>query len=392
MKRWAARLLVTACIASYFIIPVSCSPKGRVHPFLADLPKNPILDEPVITVRLGFHRKVVVPAGATHDLVIDHLIRDSRRRVASDTTVELTLTSLIIGDSKRNADREVRISADAPLLIDGKTVPHPVSLIREGKAVICVVEIPMEEYVAGVVANEMYLSWPLESLKAQAVAARSYALAHMLRRPEGQGWDVSAGTGHQVFEHVDASSVAHRAAAETRGIVLAYGSRVLMSFFHSASGGRTADCSSVYNCPPLLPLSSVKMPVDEGSPYDDWEFEMTLPAFAAKVGLEATATLTSFDIERRPDASVAKVTCLLSDGKHVVTGRYIRDKAGTSNVRSLWFNAAISAGMVRFTGRGFGHRVGMSQWGARALAQRGDDASSILAFFYPGSRPMRLYK
>jgi stage II sporulation protein D len=195
-----------------------------------------------------------------------------------------------------------------------------------------------------------------------------------------------------MFEHVSEYSVAHRAAAETRGIVLAYGSRVLMTFFHSASGGRTADCNSVYDCPSLLPLSSVKLPVSEDSPYDDWEFEMTLPAFVAAAGLPKSAAVKSFRIERTPDLTVSSVTCVLSDGQQSITGRQLRDKIGTANVRSLWYDVALSGSMVRFNGKGFGHRVGMSQWGARALAQRGDDASTILTLFYPGSRPMRLYK
>src|SRR5581483_6793488 len=137
-----------------------------------------------------------------------------------------------------------------------------------GKQVSVLNTVAIESYVRGVVSSEMPHDWPLEAVKAQAVAARSYALAH--RR--GDAFDVYADTRDQVYGGIAAETpVGDLAVAGTKRQVLMYGGKVAQTFFFSSSGGRTADVTDVFaHAKPTPYLVSVRDPWDTYSPYHDW--------------------------------------------------------------------------------------------------------------------------
>jgi stage II sporulation protein D len=144
-----------------------------------------------------------------------------------------------------------------------------------GKSLSVVNSVPIEAYVRGVVSNEMPRDWPLEAVKAQAVAARSYALSHR----HGADFDVFSDTRDQVYGGVATETpVGDQAVAETRRQVLFYEGKVATTFFFSSSGGRTASAADVFpSSKPMPYLVSVPDPYDTASPWHTWG-PMTMPA------------------------------------------------------------------------------------------------------------------
>jgi stage II sporulation protein D len=146
-----------------------------------------------------------------------------------------------------------------------------------GKTLSVVNSVPIEAYVRGVVSNEMPRDWPLEAVKAQAVAARSYALSHR----HGADFDVFSDTRDQVYGGVATETpVGDQAVAETRRQVLFYDGKVATTFFFSSSGGRTASAGDVFpNSKPMPYLVSVPDPYDTASPWHTWG-PVVMPAAA----------------------------------------------------------------------------------------------------------------
>ena len=172
----------------------------------------------------------------------------------------------------------------APVQWDGRAY-HGVLVVWSGGGRLAVVDsVDLEDYVRGVIADEMPHRWPLEALEAQAVAARSYALAtsHPDRR-----FDLYADDRSQMYGGVGAETPSTLyAASQTEGRILTYDGRVATTYFFSTSGGRTADVRDVWPKLGAVPyLRSVRDPYDTGSPVHTWAFALSAQLLAARLGI-----------------------------------------------------------------------------------------------------------
>ncbi|HET7043499.1 MAG TPA: SpoIID/LytB domain-containing protein [Gaiellaceae bacterium] len=189
--------------------------------------------------------------------------------------------------------------------------------------------VGLEDYLRGVVPAEMPSTWPPEALKAQAVAARSYALA---QRATGKPYDLFADVRSQVYGGVGAESAAASAAIDaTRGIVVLSGGEVADTLFFSSSGGRTASYAEAFSGGPLSYLVSVDDPYDE-SPYVNWGPVAVDGAKAAKA-LGVHGPVEGIDTVTGPSGRVVTATLTLPAGTKQVTGGELRTKLG---LRSTW--------------------------------------------------------
>lgn len=270
--------------------------------------------------------------------------------------------------------------------------------VKNGATQISAINLlPIEDYLLSVVPSEVPRSWPAEALKAQAVAARSYAYAN-LNKNQKLGFDVRDTVDDQVYLGVQSESEeTNRACAETRGIVLKHNGKVISAFFHSTSGGTTEVSESVWGKP--LPFLKAVYDYDDESPHFNWQREVKLP------------TLTNL-LQQQPSLSQSQSGPLLSDGSSrsekvlalLVVSRYpgeakrvknlmvvgesrIRLLSGAEarrlfNLPSTQFSVYQNVDAFIFGGRGFGHGLGLSQWGAKALADRGYNAAQILSYYY----------
>lgn len=260
------------------------------------------------------------------------------------------------------------------------------AFLHEGEVVV-VNDVPLERYVEGAIAGEMPLGWAAEALRAQAVVSRTYAL-HQRDARRSDAWDVEAGTRSQVYVGLDAAEPARRAARETRCEVLTHAGAPILAAFHSASGGRTASAGEVWGRD-LAYLVSMEVPGEDDSPDTYWRAAISRPTLGRALGAlgHPIGDVTEASIEdRTPSGRVRWIRFRGERGEVRLSGRQLRWALGESTLRSTLFELRPGAEGFVFVGSGRGHGVGMSQWGARSLAERGATYREILESFYPGAR------
>jgi stage II sporulation protein D len=205
-------------------------------------------------------------------------------------------------------------------------------LSRDGRAVLVVNSVGLEQYLYGVVPSEMPASWPPEALEAQAVVARSYALKS--RRP-GAVFDVFSDVRSQVYRGVLAETTATNAAVQaTRARVVTAGGDIAQTFFFSTSGGRTASNEEAFGGTPISYLRPVDDPYDNLSPYHAWEATFTKRQATRKLKSVTSGRFQGLRVAMRT-ASGRAATVLVrgSDGDQTVSAATVRTLLG---LRSTW--------------------------------------------------------
>ena len=266
-------------------------------------------------------------AGRTYELPA------GRVRLGRDLELE-------IGGEARALASPVRFSPGTRVLeLDGRRYRGDLVVRADGGSLAAVNHVGLEEYLYGVVPDEMPPGWAMEALKAQAVAARSYALAS--RRSSGP-FDLFADTRSQVYGGVASEEPRTNAAvAATAGQVLYHDGRVAHTFFHSTSGGRTAAIRDVWpTAQPLPYLVSVSDPYDRLSPYHRWgPFRYAGRALTARLGsLAPRGSLADLRVTRNGSGRVASVLATGSRGASRMPGTTFQARLG---LRSSWFTVGV---------------------------------------------------
>ncbi|HTB23052.1 MAG TPA: SpoIID/LytB domain-containing protein [bacterium] len=267
----------------------------------------------------------------------------------------------------------------------------------EGNQLALVNVVGLEDYLRGVLPSEVPSGGPAEALKAQAVAARSFALTQMLAA-SGRAWDLDNSADSQVYGSRDAETGATDAAVrDTQSEVLAFNGGVANTYFHSNSGGYTADASEVWSgqdSPAYL--QGVSDPWSDHQAHYSWK--ASLPRWEAQALLQKAGLLHSAldDVVphgRSESERWTKIDLITGDGNTVtVSANAFRRALGADRVRSTRFWVRFVGENLVFDGLGWGHGVGMAQEGAFAMARSGWDYRDILYFYYPGTYLARLHE
>jgi len=329
-------------------------------------------------------------AGSAAEPSVRVLLADSAGAVEVRRGVELTSLRPAVGGVRANGQLSGgvwRAEGDQLVVVDGVRVRGAVEVDRVAGGLRVVNEVPLEAYVAGTVGREVYAFWSSETLKAQAVVSRTYALHERALRAR-RAFHVVGGTRGQVYGGVDAESPAVLAATQaTRGEYLAWRSKPILAVFHSASGGQTASAEEVWGrAAPYL----VSLPVEneEDSPDSYWRASIsgtTLGRALARLGLQIGTVREVRVVQRSSSGRALRVEVRGDGGDSKLGARELRSALGENVIRSTLFEIRPAEGGFTFVGAGHGHGVGMSQWGAEAMARRGADYRRILASFFPGT-------
>lgn len=254
-----------------------------------------------------------------------------------------------------------------------------VSVVATAGQVTVVNTLDLEAYLYSVLGGEMPASWPQEALKAQAVAARSYALYQRQRHQAGP-YDVSSTTAHQVYKGLATEAPSTLAAVNaTRGQVLTYGGQLIEAVFHASSGGQTENVEDVWQRP--VPYLRSVPDFDQQAPVFKWSQTFSLSQFQQRIpGLGQL--LGVVNQRRSPQGRVMAMELRGSQASRTLTGTELRQALG---LRSNLFTLTLQGNQVRVEGRGYGHGLGLSQWGARGLALQGYSYQQILAHYYQGT-------
>ncbi len=267
------------------------------------------------------------------------------------------------------------------------TVRGPLDIKRVPSGLAVVNRINLETYVAGVVSGEVSPTWPIEALKAQAVAARTYVLYKQMKMQE-QPFDVFASVQDQVYHgHAVRPESILRAIAETKGHVVTHDRRPIYAAYSSTAAGPTEDALYVWALD-LPYLKGVACPFDELSPRYNWRTSFTFDYLERQLRKEgyavgSVATFTPYSYT--PSGRVNRVRLLHSRGEIILRGQDLRRIVGYSKIFSTNFSVKSLGAKVEVVGHGAGHAVGMCQWGMREMAELGYDYQSILRHYYPGT-------
>ena len=275
-----------------------------------------------------------------------------------------------------------------PWTVGKRVVRGRITVRGSGDRIQVLNRVGLEDYVASTVGGEMSASWPREALRAQAVATRTYVL-HEASKRRSSAWDVKATIASQVYRGIEAETDETRAAARsTRGEVLTYQGEPILAVFHSTAGGRTATAGEVWG-QDLPYLRVIDVDEEDGAPHTYWRTQfaatdLTAILDAAGIGL---AGLEGISVTRRtPSGRVERLEVRGGTKREELRGSRLRSLVSALGLRSTLFDVRATRDGFAFVGSGYGHGVGMSQWGARALAERGESYQRILARFYPGTR------
>lgn len=285
-------------------------------------------------------------------------------------------------------DSPVDVSSPGGLRLGGRGLPGRIRIASHRGKVQVVAVVPLEEYVAAVISREAAPSFLPEGLSALAVAVRTYTLVAMAA-PRDPEFDVVAGVEDQVFEGLDNVGVTSRAAAEaTRGEALYYREALSRTVYHSTCGGSTEDAGSAWG-KDIPYLRAVPCDDCRESPVWRWEYRMSLAEGRRIADVLGVRTADDIRIEvagRTSTGRASRIRVSSSGVSREIRAASFRQVAGYRNVRSLGMEILPVRGGWLFTGRGYGHGVGMCQWGANGMAKKGSGYRRILERYYPQTR------
>jgi len=311
-----------------------------------------------------------------------------------NATISVTNSSIKIGN-KNYDNSELRITS----LRDGEIELNKVRyrgeiriLLQFNNKFSVINEIDLESFVAGVLGSEMMPSWNEEALRAQAVTARTYALYKKKKRRD------------EVY-HSDMLELAYRGMAgettrlnkivqETKGVVMVYNWNIFPAYFHSTCGGHTEDSNHVFGKDSIPPLSGVVCNYCNNSKYSRWSTDINKSDIEKRLR-ESNIYVSNINTIKTLDPGVgnhgSRVEIISANGSKEMNANDFRLLVGPNYLYSTAFNSRNNGKSITFSGRGWGHGVGLCQYGAQAMAEKGFKWTAILEYYYPKINLVRVY-
>lgn len=304
----------------------------------------------------------------------------------ADTIKVLILNDVYSKAPARNEKIEKIGSMKGDLLVMGTRYSGNIDVWKGEGGMYLINELPLEEYVKDVVAEEVGPDWEMEALKAQAVVSRTYALYQKSMNGDSI-YQIASSVLNQVYKgHNHDVRVAY-AVAETSGEILTYDNRPIAAFFHSTCGGRTENPEDVFgkSYPYLRSVESNC----EISPYWIWERRIQLTEIEKALNISG---IRGISIKSYTSTNRVKQLDITGDTKTTtINATDLRKALGWSRLPSTNFTIVREGNSMIFKGKGYGHGVGLCQWSSQEMAREGKNYKEILSFFYPGTT-IQLYE
>ncbi len=294
----------------------------------------------------------------------------------------------------------VEVERDGDLEINGKPYHGEIIIFRDRGKVTLVNEVRLEHYVPGVLGREMSLSRGREALKAQVIAARTYALCEIkggrLRKGRGEKFDLYDDQRSQVYGGIRAeSTLALDIARETRGMFVVWNGGLVHTFYSSTCGGATDPAWNMLGeGVQVPPLGGTECGFCEKSPHYEWEKAFTRREMAEKLfANEPNLRVKSARVSKAMKGGHAeKVEVTLESHAGVRALHANREFRRRLRLKSSLITSIEESGdQIVIRGRGWGHGAGMCQWGAYGMAAAGRAAIEILEHYFPGATVQKLY-
>ncbi len=292
-------------------------------------------------------------------------------------------------NGSRRTESEVLFESRHPLEINCGSKKKKIrgdilAKLKEGKLYIINL-VDMEHYLKSVVPSESYASWPLETLKAQAVAARTYAYYQLLHR-KTWAYDLVDDEGDQAYKGIKRETPkSDQAVRETEGQILTYGNRPILCMYSANSGGYTADAGSIFGLdkPYLIAHPDPESLKGKMARWKKTFSVLEVESALNRRGLKIKGLKSIEPAEKGPSGRIIKVRIISSSSTKTVRTRTTLGRA-LKLPEILLEIARNNDGDFVFDGKGWGHGVGYSQWGS-AILGKSDSFDSILGFYYPNA-------
>ena len=274
------------------------------------------------------------------------------------------------------------------VFINGRIFRGRINLIVKPNGKILVVnESGVEDYLRGILCNEVAPWWPMDALKSQAIIARSYGL-YQKQFPKDKYFDLTSDIYSQVYGGKSSERWrTNRAVDLTRGRILTYQGKLFPTYYHATCGGHTEDASKLWNVD-LVPLKGVVCNFCVHSPHYKWQAKMSLQDISSKLILKGFRIQEISGIEIIGYDGSGRISGLeikSQDKGFPVSAKDFRQALGPNIIRSANFTSRIDSGAVHFEGLGWGHGVGLCQWGMQEMAREGSKYEQILKYYFPQS-------
>ncbi|MCX7816664.1 MAG: SpoIID/LytB domain-containing protein [Syntrophales bacterium] len=271
--------------------------------------------------------------------------------------------------------------------INGKLYRGTLRIIPRGESMEIVNILPLEDYLRGVLPLEISHKWPPETLKAQAVASRTFTIHNLKTNIKGD-YDLQANILSQAYGGAGVEKeTTDRAIKETEGMVVLHDNKIALTYFHAHSGGYTEDAKRVWSVD-LPYLRSMPDKYTEIAPPMDWTYtlsEETIRDLLKKNGKLIGYIEAIIPEDIGPSGRARLIKIVHSEGETTISSNTFRLYLNPLLIKSTNFNVEKKDNNFTFKGKGFGHGVGMSQWGAYVMAKEGYSFTDILSFYYPGT-------
>ncbi|WP_432797975.1 SpoIID/LytB domain-containing protein [Poriferisphaera sp. WC338] len=317
----------------------------------------------------------------------------------------------------------LKIDAAAGQTLDFNEKQYPRTLMLHGKSgdkIDVINALPIEEYLPGVLARELYPNWNQKAFDAQAIAARSYALWELTLHTD-RYYDLESTTASQAYVGKTKAAKPLNGVRNTRGRVLVWDSRIVPAFYSASHGGVANDASAalIGKTPQIPPLHGGRRGdfanISSGKKVYAWgpqsrDRKMLARRFAAygkarNLTIQYLKDIKKIGVTKKSKAGRPIEFAVVDvDGKaYRIPCEYLRNACNYSGgglpkvarkdiVKSSFVKFRFKGNNVLIWGRGYGHGVGMSQWGAQGMALRGYPADKILRNYYPGAKIQQIYK
>ncbi len=305
-----------------------------------------------------------------------------------NTTVIVSKDGIDLAGIKPDSN-SLLIESDDPqaFTINSKPFRGNIQLIRKSNNKLLVVNhIDLEDYIKGILYHEASHYWPMEALKAQAIVSRTYAV-YQMQENTSKDFDVT----NDIYSQVYGGQVSERyrtsiAVDETAGMVIFYKGKIIPAYFHATCGGHTENAAILWGID-LVPLRGVVCPFCKESPHYSWHYDLSLKEIAEKLSAAGfkVKNIKSIAIENKDSSGRITNLIIKSEKQELkISAKDFREIIGPNSIRSANFSVRIEGCDAVFEGIGWGHGVGLCQWGAYFMAKDGRNVEQILKYYYPG--------
>jgi len=315
---------------------------------------------------------------------------DVRPRPIKESNVVATSDGFWLGGERFVVDRlKIIPKRDATIYVNGRRFRGEVEILRKGQKGLTVVNtVELEDYIKGVLYHEVSHRWTMEAFKAQAVCTRTYALYRM-KEGKTLDYDLTDDIYSQVYGGKNSERYRTNIAVNrTRGQVLAYNKRILPTYFHATCGGHTEDVSELWK-ENLPPLKGIACKFCQQSPHYRWKKNFRLKDIQDKLNAKGynLGLIKEISISERNDSGrIRKLQITTRDGAAVeISGKDFRNIVGPNFLKSNNYEVVMKGYFMDVLGRGWGHGVGMCQWGANFMSRARHQYDEILKYYYPGA-------